>query len=92
MGLFCPASNDHDVCPMTTRGPPPMSSWFGLNAVMLLGSALGLMNSSASWRPWMQGLGGHSGETGEGGGGEGSGGGAEREEGEKPSTRKRSLP
>lgn len=56
VGLFCPASNDHGLCPMTTRGPL-MSSWFGLNSVMLLGRALGLMNSSASWRPWMEGQG-----------------------------------
>lgn len=53
LGLFCPASNDHSLCPMTTRGPL-MSSWFGPNSIMLLGTALGLMNSSASWRPWME--------------------------------------
>lgn len=75
---------------MTTRGPP-MSSWFGLNAVMLLGSALGLMNSSASWRPWMEGLGAYSGENGEGDGSVGvAGEKGKRKEG-KPNTRKRFL-
>ncbi|KAI9526045.1 hypothetical protein NQZ68_002593 [Dissostichus eleginoides] len=56
LGLFCPTSNDHGLCPMTTRGPlmPPC---FGPNSGMLLGRALGLMNSSASWRPWMEGQG-----------------------------------
>lgn len=68
-----------------------MSSWFGLNAVMLLGSALGLMNSSASWRPWMEGLGGHSGENGEGDGSVGVAGEERKRKEEKPNTRKRFL-
>lgn len=75
--------NDH-------QGPPDVLL-VGLNAVMLLGSALGLMNSSASWRPWMQGLGGHSGENGEGGGSGGSSRGGGIEDEDKPSTRKRFL-
>lgn len=40
-----------------------MASWFGPNSAMLLGRALGLMNSSASWKPWMED-GGHLGEAG----------------------------
>ncbi|KAA8579523.1 hypothetical protein FQN60_006616 [Etheostoma spectabile] len=56
LGLFCPTSNHHGLCPMTTRGPL-MPSQFGLNSGMLLGRAVGLMNPSASWRPWMGGQG-----------------------------------
>lgn len=54
--LFCTTSNDRGLCPMATRGPL-MPSWFGPNSAMFLGRALGLMNSSASWRPWMEGHG-----------------------------------
>lgn len=50
MGLFCPNSNGQGLCPMATGGPL-MPSRFGPNNAILLGRALGLMNSSASWRP-----------------------------------------
>lgn len=43
--------------PNDQQGPLMMPSRFGPNSGMLPGRALGLMNSSASWRPWMEGQG-----------------------------------
>lgn len=61
----------HVLCPMTTE-PPWCPPGLALNSIMLLGRALVLMNSSASWRPWIEGerpLGGSWGGTQNVGGG-----------------------
>lgn len=55
-----------------TTGPPWCPPGLAQNSIMLLGRALVLMNSSASWRPWMEGerpLGGSWGGTQNVGGG-----------------------
>lgn len=43
------------LCAQRPLGPPRCPPGLALNSTGLLGRAQGLMNSSASWRPWMEG-------------------------------------
>lgn len=63
MGLFCPASNDHGVCPMTTRGPPDVllvwperrhAPWqrFGPNELISQLEALDAGSRGPLWGDW----------------------------------------